>query len=127
MLASVGVKINGVFLMHVNPDYVRQGRVDQKEFFRILDVTAQVSDLAQVVEEKIDGMLTKIRQTESPQVAIGFSPPRLRGDKGRIVTQPNSEFFGRNPRLDAFAVRKFAKSLGQGSAMGLRPVLQLTE
>ena len=40
---GAGLKIRRCCLLHINRDYVRRGPVDPKRFFKLVDVTQEVS------------------------------------------------------------------------------------
>ena len=44
VLASAGLKIRNCYLMHINSDFVRQGKIDPKKFFTLADVTDQAAN-----------------------------------------------------------------------------------
>ena len=71
VLAMAGLKIRRCSLMHINSDYVRQGDVDPKKFFTLVDLTDQVANLAQTVEDSLDDMVAVIQQPQEPDIKIG--------------------------------------------------------
>ena len=71
ILMMTGMKIRRCFLMHINSDFVRSGPVDPKQFFTLVDLTNQVSGLAQTIEDNMDDMAKVIRLPQSPEVQIG--------------------------------------------------------
>jgi hypothetical protein len=71
VLTHAGFKIRRTILMHINPDFVRQGTVDPARFFVPEDVTNPVSSLSQGVEDELSGMFKIIRQKEHPNIQIG--------------------------------------------------------
>jgi hypothetical protein len=57
--------------MHINPDYMRQGRVDPQKFFVTQDVTAQAHELFHDIEGKVSDQFKTIRQPKCPEIVIG--------------------------------------------------------
>jgi hypothetical protein len=57
--------------MHINSDFVRQGKIDPKNFFTLADVTDQAANPEQLVAEKLDDMFKVIRQRRHPNIQIG--------------------------------------------------------
>ena len=71
VLASAGLKIRSCYLMHINSDFIRHGKIDPKKFFTLEDVTDQVADPAQLVTDKLADMFKVIRQRRHPDIQIG--------------------------------------------------------
>jgi hypothetical protein len=71
VLSQAGLRIRGCHLMHINPDYVRQGPVDPERFFLIQDLTAQAHGLWHGIEDKLSDQFKVIRQPECPGISIG--------------------------------------------------------
>jgi hypothetical protein len=68
---GAGLKIRRCCLMHVSRDYVRRGPVDPKKFFKIEDVTKDVSGLSREIEPRLDDMFRTIRRKQEPDIQIG--------------------------------------------------------
>jgi len=68
---GAGLKIRRCGLMHVNRDYVRRGEVDPKKFFKVVDVTKDVSGLSREIEPQLEAMFSVIRRKQEPEVKIG--------------------------------------------------------
>jgi hypothetical protein len=71
VLTMAEVKIRRCFLMHINGDFVRNGPVNPKQFFTLVDLTNQVANLSPTVEDSLDDMTKVIRLPQSPEVQIG--------------------------------------------------------
>jgi hypothetical protein len=71
VLASAGLKIRNCYLMHINSDFVRQGKIDPKKFFTLADVTDQAANPEQQVTNKLADMFKVIRQRRHPDIQIG--------------------------------------------------------
>lgn len=71
LLVEAGLKINKVFLMHINSDYVRVGDIDTRGFFRTVDVTNLISAIEGDVRAKFSAV-GKVRNLPvPPEIAIG--------------------------------------------------------
>ena len=46
ILAMAGLEIRRCFLCYINPDFVRQGKIDPKKLFVLEDVTDRAANLA---------------------------------------------------------------------------------
>jgi len=68
---GAGLNIRRCCLMHVNRDYVRRGPVDPKKFFKLVDVTKDVSGLSQEIEPQLEEMFSTIRRKQEPDIKIG--------------------------------------------------------
>ncbi len=70
VLMMAGLNIRRCFVMHINSDFVRSGPVDPKQFFRLVDLTSQVSNLPQTIEDSMADMAKVIRLPQAPEVQI---------------------------------------------------------
>jgi hypothetical protein len=68
---GAGLRIRRCCLMHVNRDYVRRGAVDAKKFFKVVDVTKDVSGLSREIEPQLEEMFSTIRRKQEPDIKIG--------------------------------------------------------
>jgi hypothetical protein len=68
---GAGLNIRRCCLMHVNRDYVRRGPVDPKKFFKVEDVTKDVSGLSREIEPQLEDMFSTIRRKQEPDIKIG--------------------------------------------------------
>ena len=71
VLASAGLKLRRCSLMHIDPEYVRQGEVEPRQFFKQVDLTAQVSNASRTVQDELGDMATVIRRPVCPDAKIG--------------------------------------------------------
>jgi hypothetical protein len=55
----------------VNRDYVRRGPVDAKKFFKVVDVTQDVSGLSREIVPQLKEMFRTIRRRLEPDIQIG--------------------------------------------------------
>ena len=56
--------------MHVNNEYIKQGKIDPKGFFKIEDITAEVDATVQGIEQRIDSMFKIIDSNKCPNISI---------------------------------------------------------
>lgn len=68
---GAGLNIRRCFIMHVDRDYVRRGAIDPKKFFKLVDVTNEVSGLSHDIESQLDDMFSVIRRNQEPDIKIG--------------------------------------------------------
>ena len=71
VFTEAGIKIRRCFLCHINNQFVRHGEIDPKDFFTLVDVTAEVSAYSQNIEDQISEMGETIRLAKCPDVQIG--------------------------------------------------------
>jgi len=71
VFTGAGNKIRRCILCHINNQFVRHGEIDPREFFTLVDVTAEVSAYSSDIEEQISGMGRTIRLAECPDIQIG--------------------------------------------------------
>ncbi|OQB94236.1 MAG: hypothetical protein BWX84_00285 [Verrucomicrobia bacterium ADurb.Bin118] len=68
---GAGLNIRRCYLMHVDRNYVRRGAVDPKKFFKLADVTKDVSGLSREIEPQLEDMFATIRLKQEPEIKIG--------------------------------------------------------
>ena len=68
---GAGLNIRRCCLMHVSHDYVRRGPIDPKKFFKLVDVTKDVSGLSREIEPQLEDMFRAIRRKQEPDIKIG--------------------------------------------------------
>lgn len=64
VLTSLGLKIEKVFLVHINSKYVRIGNLDLDELFIKQDITKEVKDLQQKVKNNIEEINEYVEKPE---------------------------------------------------------------
>ena len=64
-----GLNIRKCIVMHVNPEYVRQGNLEPKEFLMQTDASEKVEEVILGIEERTENML-KIIKGECPNFSI---------------------------------------------------------
>ncbi|HEY3855671.1 MAG TPA: DUF2779 domain-containing protein [Verrucomicrobiae bacterium] len=68
---GAGLKVRRCCVMHVDRDYVRRGPVDPKKFFKLVDVTKDVSGLSRQIEQQLGEMFDVIGRKGEPEIKIG--------------------------------------------------------
>jgi CRISPR/Cas system-associated exonuclease Cas4 (RecB family) len=68
---KAGLKIRKCFLMHMNPDYVRKGKINVKKLFLKEDITDKVNETIIGIEDRIAEMLKIMNSKTCPVVKIG--------------------------------------------------------
>ncbi|MCH8976427.1 MAG: DUF2779 domain-containing protein [Proteobacteria bacterium] len=72
-----GYKIRNCYLMVVNNEYVRQGDIDPKSLLKLEDITEEVMDKQDDVEQRTKQLVDVLDQNDEPKVDIGsrcFTP-----------------------------------------------------
>jgi CRISPR/Cas system-associated exonuclease Cas4 (RecB family) len=67
---KAGLKINGCFLMHINKEYVKNGEIDPKGFFKIEDISSEVDEIYEDIPKRIEEMFKIINLEKCPEVEI---------------------------------------------------------
>lgn len=70
-LEAAGLHVRRCHLMHINNEYVRQGAIDPEQLFCIEDISEQVEDAMQNVEENIKRFIEVIKSKEMPDPEFG--------------------------------------------------------
>ncbi|MFH1584494.1 MAG: DUF2779 domain-containing protein [Actinomycetota bacterium] len=68
---KAGLKINKCFLMHINNQYVRKGKIDPNQLFIIEDITEDVNSASIGIQERIKALFDAISKKECPEISIG--------------------------------------------------------
>jgi hypothetical protein len=68
---GAGLKIRRSYLMYINNQYVRRGKIDPGQLFVREDVTTQVTGLLPEVENNLKRMMDVIRLRRHPDIRIG--------------------------------------------------------
>ncbi len=69
---KAGLKIRNCILMHINNQYVKSGEIEPKELFIQADITEQVKEFSEGLEERIENMLKIIKSKNEPKCSIGI-------------------------------------------------------
>ena len=68
---KAGIKIRNCILMHINNQYVKSGNIEPSEFFVQTDITEQVEEFSEGIENRIKDMLEIINSKEE-KLPIGI-------------------------------------------------------
>jgi hypothetical protein len=68
---KAGLKINRCFLAVVNNQYVKHGEINAAEYFAMHDITDDVNQIAEGIEERIQEMFAAIASPTCPVIRIG--------------------------------------------------------
>jgi len=71
VVTNAGYRVNKVFLMQLNKNYVRYGALDISELFVLNEATDKVLALQEDIPINIDGILSIAEQTEEPEDFLG--------------------------------------------------------
>ncbi len=106
---GAGLKIHSCMLMHINNQYVRKGEVDPKKLFVVQDITEEVNNLMDVIEERVDGCWDIIKSKVCPEIKIGKycdDPYGCHGEDVFIKEHPEMDIFdlysGKDTALELF-------------------------
>lgn len=66
-----GLKIRKCFLMHLNKEYIKKGKLDIKELFVKEDITSEVEEHIKGIKERIAEMFRIISSDKAPETTIG--------------------------------------------------------
>ena len=67
----LGLKIEKCFLMHINNQYVKEGEIDPRKFFTLQDITGEVDESSNGIQDRIADMLEVISASICPETTIG--------------------------------------------------------
>ncbi len=71
ILEKCGLKINDCFIMVLNNEYVKQGKIDVKQLFKLVNVNEKIESLMPLVQDKLNQMLKIIELKKRPEAKIG--------------------------------------------------------
>ena len=71
VLHGCGVPLSDFQLMHLNPDYVKQGPIDVKQLFQLVSVMDYAKEQEPVVAANVERLKNVVALPHAPQVAIG--------------------------------------------------------
>ena len=70
VLSHCGLKMKGVYNLHLNSQYVRQGELDLQQLFVMEDVTEKVVNLQQSIEHNLTTINSCIDSVDEPDIEI---------------------------------------------------------
>lgn len=65
-----GLKINKCYLMYVDNTYIKNGDIEPGKLFVKLDITSEIDEISEGIEDRISEMLEVISLDEKPEVKI---------------------------------------------------------
>jgi len=68
---KAGLKIRTCKLGYINNQYVKNGEIDPKELFILEDISTQVEEISESIEERVLNLLEVISNKTYPEVTIG--------------------------------------------------------
>jgi len=68
---GAGLKIRKCYLMYINNQYVRKGKIEPEKLFATEDVTKRCDDLIPEIEESMADMFEVIRKKDVPRIKVG--------------------------------------------------------
>jgi len=68
---KAGLKIRKCFLLHVNNEFVKKGKIKPKDLLIQEEITAEVNEAISGIQERIDDMMEIVNSEEAPDVSIG--------------------------------------------------------
>jgi len=68
---NCGLKIRKCFLMHINRAYIRKEEIEPEKFFTLSDISSEVKNISEKLEERIAKMLEIINSEKEPGYEIG--------------------------------------------------------
>ena len=83
LLKKSGIKINKVFIIHLNKEYKRFASVDIKSLFTVVDITEKVEEFLEEVSLEMTSALEYLSQEELPK---GYCTCIYKGRSGHCTT-----------------------------------------
>lgn len=71
VLHGCGVPLSDFQLMHLNPDYVKQGPIDVKQLFQLVSVMDYAKEQEPVIAANVERLKNVVALPHAPQVAVG--------------------------------------------------------
>ena len=68
---KAGLKINRCFLVVVNNQYAKHGEINPAEYFAFNDITDQVNQISEGIDQRIQEMFETIALPQCPEIRIG--------------------------------------------------------
>jgi hypothetical protein len=71
VMKGAGLAIDRFYLVHLNPDYIRDSQLELHQLFIKIDVTDQILLKQTLIAQKIDELIGVVGLTKSPELPIG--------------------------------------------------------
>lgn len=101
LLRRCGLKIDQVFLMHLNPDYVRRGELDLRNLFLSADMTLNVAEVEEEVTREMEESKTYLSDGSEP---VGQCSCVYKGRSNHCTT-----FNYSNPQVPPYGVHDISR------------------
>ncbi|MEK7478493.1 MAG: DUF2779 domain-containing protein [Patescibacteria group bacterium] len=101
LLRKCDIKICGIKVLHLNPDYIRSGELDLKNMFVIEDVTEGVEKLVDEVSAEMDGALEYLSAKTEP---VGYCSCITKSRNNHCAT-----FSYSNPDVPEYSIHDIAR------------------
>jgi hypothetical protein len=107
---SAGLKIRNCFVMHINNEYVRQGKIETRQFFVRAEITHEVDEEIKKVKGNIEKLFKIIALKEAPQISPGNQCCLGSDNKERFEEiHENDTFWKEHPECDIFDLYRGGK------------------
>lgn len=67
---GAGLKIRKCYLMYINTQYIRQGKIEPKKLFVTEDITKRCDELIPEIEENVVELVEAIRKSDMPRIMV---------------------------------------------------------
>lgn len=101
LLKMAGLKVGAIKLLHLNPEYIRQGELDIIKLFAIDDVTAEITELLEKVSHEMQKALEYLSEEKEPS---GHCDCIYKGRSSHCTT-----FSYSNPEVPEYGVHDIAR------------------
>jgi len=101
LLRKCGLKINKAYLIHLNSEYIRTGKIDVSQLFKIVDVSNEVESVSGDVTIEMAEALKYISQKSEPK---GFCCCVYKGRSNHCST-----FKHANPQVPEYSIHDIAR------------------
>lgn len=71
VMSNSGCRPDKFFLMHINNEYVRKGKLEPEQLFHLEDITEEVLERQEEVPIRLEQMKQSLNASEVPEVGIG--------------------------------------------------------
>jgi hypothetical protein len=71
VITSSGIRLQDIFLIHINNKYVRKGALDIQQLFSRQSIKKEVKELQEFVSTKIPELKEILQQKQAPEMGIG--------------------------------------------------------
>ncbi|MDP8253022.1 MAG: DUF2779 domain-containing protein [Candidatus Kaelpia aquatica] len=107
-LIKKGLKIRKAYIMHINPDFIKQGEIDPYKFMLSEDVTEEIDKISlSDIKSRVEDMIALASKSSMPDIKIGpqcFAPYEcsLKGFCWKFIPSKNNVFIFNRGRTLGF-------------------------